>query len=350
MNRPLNVAVLGCGRMGEVHGEGYAAIHDEAHVFYASRDPDRARVYAQRFGGAGVFAGYDEAIHSPEIDLIDNCLPDYQHVEVSEAALAAGKHVLIEKPMATNLDGIERLIRASKQSRRLLLLAENFRFMPHLERAKEVMADGALGEIFLIEVNHFERLHPRGWRTEADPESGGTLIDVGHHFVDMAVQLGGPVDWVFAQFARRTLPEFTGEDTAVLMLGYTSGVIGQLSLSIGAPGAPPQPTFIVCGTHASLYFDWQSGLWTGEGRAWTPSMLVLAKKPEPPDSFDYWGAAIHAMVQGVVRDLRAGRAPRVTGEDARHDLAIILAARQSARTREVVTIQHVLERKGRLPA
>lgn len=338
MRRPLNVAMLGCGRIGEVHGAAYATLQHEARVFYVSRDPGQARAYADRFGGAGIFETWEAAIRAPDIDLVDNCLPDHLHVEVTEASLAASKHVLVEKPMATSLEGADRLIRASRQAGKLLMVAENFRFMPHLERAKELIAEGALGEVFLIEVNHFERLHPRGWRTQVDGDAGGALIDVGHHFVDMAVQLGGPVEWVFAQFAQRTLQDFTGEDTAVVMLGYASGIVGHLSLSIGAPGAPPQPTFIVCGTKASLYFDWQSGLWTGAGRAWTPSTLVLAKEPEPPDSFDYWGAAIHAMVRGVVRGLRAGLTPPIPGEIGRHDLAVIVAAKQSARMREVVTV------------
>ena len=346
MNRQLNVAVLGCGRMGEVHGEAYAGLPDESRVFYASRDPDRATGYANRFGGVGVFGEYQEAIQTPDIDLVDICLPDHLHAATAEAAFAAGKHVLVEKPMATSLADADRMIRAGERAGRTLTIAENFRFLPHLERAKELVAESALGEIFLIEVNHFESLHPRGWRTQTTDDAGGTLIDVGHHFVDMAVQLGGPVDWVFAQFAQRTLRDFTGEDTAVVMLGYASGVIGHLAVTIGAPGAPPQPTFIVCGTKASLYFDWQSGLWTGEGRAWSPSTLVLAKAPEPPDSFDYWGVAIHAMVRSVVSDLRAGLAPRITGDIGRHDLALILAARQSARTREVVAVAHSADAQG----
>lgn len=332
------MAVLGCGRMGEVHGEAYATLPDEAAAYYVGREPAQARRYAERFGGAGVFASWEDAVRAPEVDLVDICLPDRLHGEVAAAALAAGKDVLVEKPMATSLAEADRLLRASRQAGKRLMVAENFRYLPHLERAKELIAGGALGEVFLVEVNHFERLHPRGWRTRAGEGAGGTLIDVGHHFVDMAVQLGGPVAWVFAQFAQRTLPDFSGEDTAVLSLGFAGGAIGQLALSIGAPGAPPQPTFIVCGTHASLYFDWQSGLWTGTGRAWSPSTLVLAKEPEPPDSFAYWGAAIHALVRGAVRDLRAGQTPPVPAEIGRHDLAVIFAAKESARARAVVAV------------
>ena len=337
MSQRLNVAVLGCGRMGEVHGEAYAALHDEVRVFYASRNLDRAGAYAARFGGAGVFGSYEEALGSPAIDLVDICLPDHLHAATAEAAFAAGKHVLVEKPMATSLEDADRMIRAGERAGRALAVAENFRFLPHLERAKALIADGALGDVFLIEVNHFEFLRPRGWRIESR-DGGGALIDVGHHFVDMAVQLAGPIDWVFAQYARRTAAEYVAEDTAVVMLGCRSGVIGQLTETIAAPGAPPQPTFVVCGTKASLYFDWQSGLWIGSGRAWAPARLILAKEPEPPDSFAYWGAAIHALVHSVVRDLRAGRSPLVTGKVGRAVLAVILAARQSAQTRHVVPV------------
>lgn len=338
MSRPLNVAVLGCGRMGEVHGEAYATQRNEADVFYASRDRGQARRYAERFGGAGVFGSYDEAIASPAIDAVDICLPDHLHAATAEAAFAAGKHVLVEKPMATSLEDADRMIHAAERAGKTLSIAENFRFLPHLERAKELIAESALGEVFLIEVNHFESLQPRGWRVDARGDGSGALIDVGHHFVDMAVQLGGPIDWVFAQYAGRTGAQYVDEDTAIVMLGYRNGVIGQLTGTIAAPGAPPQPTFIVCGAKASLFFDWQSGLWMGTGRAWAPRTLILAKEPEPADSFGYWGAAIHAMVRGFVHDLGSDRSPGVTGEIGRHDLAIILAARQSARTRAVVSV------------
>ena len=195
--------------MGEIHGEAYAEMREEAHISFVSRDGSRAREYAARFGG-GTLDSYAEAIRSPDIDLIDNCLPDELHVTVTEAAFAAGKHVFVEKPMAMSLAGADRMLRASRRAGKHLIVAKNFRFMPHLERAKEFLAEGALGEPFLIEVNHFESLRPSGWRTASQGTAGGTLIDVGHHFVDMAVQLGGPIDWVFAQFAQKTLPDFTG--------------------------------------------------------------------------------------------------------------------------------------------
>lgn len=351
MHTKLNIAVLGCGRMGEVHSEAYVTMPDEVCVFYVDSDREQAKHYVERFSGAGMFDSIDEALASPDIDAIDNCLPDHLHVAVTEASLRAGKHVLIEKPMAHTLEGANRMIQASRVSGKMLMLEENFRFLPHLNRAKEMIAEGVLGEIFLIEVHHFESLCPTpgSWRTQTTTQDriGGMLIDVGHHFVDMAVQLGGMVEWVFAQFSQKTLLNAGGEDTAVLMLGYESGVIGQITLSIGAPGAPSKPTFIVCGTKASLYFDWQSGVWTGQGRAFEPVSLVMGKEPEPPDSFEYWGTAIHDCVRGFVRNIRADQPPQVPGEVGLHDLAIILAAHQSARTREVVSVRQA-EAYGRV--
>lgn len=336
----MNIALLGCGRMGEVHGEAYAALAAGVRVFYVDADVHKASLYADRYGGAGTLPTWQAAVADTTIDAVDNCLPDFLHVEPTLAALHAGQHVLLEKPMAHTLADADRLLAASRHSGRYLMVAENFRFLPHLERAREIIGAGTLGDIFLIEVHHFESLQPRGWRTEARPEDGvgGVLIDVGHHFVDMAVQLGGPIAWVFAQFAQKTHPHFSGEDTAVLSFGYASGVIGQLTLSIGTPGAPPKPTFIVCGTRASLYFDWQSGLWMGEGRAFAPTRLILGKAPEAPDSFTYWGESIHAGVCAFVGALSRGTPVPVPAEAGRHVLAVVLAAHRSAQERQVVTV------------
>ncbi len=327
--------------MGEVHGEAYATLRDEARVFYVDNDPEQAAAYAERFGGAGVFRSIKAAVMAREIDAVDICLPPQSHAAATEMAFGGGKHVLVEKPMATTLVDADRMIQAGRRAGKVLAVAENFRFMPHLNRARQMIADGALGDLFLIEVNLFESLRPLS--TPQGQPGVGALMDVGHHFVDMAVQLGGPVAWVFAQFAQRTysqrVPGYPGEDTAVIMLGYASGTIGQMTITIGAPGAPPRPTFIVCGTGASLFFDWQSGLWTGDGRAWTPATLVRGKAPEAPDSFEYWGETIHAGVRAFVHNLRAGLAPEVAGAIGRYDLEIILAAQQSARTLQRVAVE-----------
>ena len=124
----MALVVLGCGWIARRHAR--AARRLRLPVIFASRDVARARAYAREFGGVGAYGDYDNALRDPRARAAVVCTPHDRHLDDVLQALAAGRHVLVEKPLARTLDEADRMIDAAARAGRVLMTAENFRFMP----------------------------------------------------------------------------------------------------------------------------------------------------------------------------------------------------------------------------
>lgn len=332
----VGVCVVGLGWMGRVHCEALATVKDKVALFVASRDPTKAKEFAEKFGAEGWFGDYEKPFEDERVQVIDICLPHDLHLPVALKAFEAGKHVLTEKPMALNLDEAKQMVQAARKHGKLLAVAENMRTYDHCVRTCQLIADGAVGEPFFVQINHFAYYVPQGWRQPMSSAGGGSLIDVGHHYVDLAVMLGGQVETVFANTHQKTVKEIEGEDTAILHLVYESGATGHLVTSFGMPGSPVAPLFIVAGTEGSIYYE-------HHGRG-----LVLHRKGRElevvlplPDmsSREWWEETIRKGVRAFVEGFFEGKEAPLSSEGGLHDMAIIDAAYESAKTQMPVKVK-----------
>jgi len=332
----VGVCVVGLGWMGRVHCEALAEVHDKVALFVASRDPAKAREFAEKFGAEGWFGDYEKPFDDERVHVIDICLPHDLHLPTALKAFEAGKHVLTEKPMALNLNEAKQMVQAARERGKLLAVAENMRTYDHCVRARQLVSEGAIGEPFFVQINHFAYYIPGGWRQPMSSAGGGSLIDVGHHYVDLAVMLGGRVELVFASTHRKTVTEIDGEDTAVLHLIYENGLTGHLVTSFGMPGFPVAPLFIVAGNEGCLYYEHQ-----GRG-------LVLHRKGGEPQvilplpqmsSREWWEETIRKGVKDFVEGFLEGEEKPLSSEGGLHDMAVIDAAYRSAKTRAPVKVE-----------
>ncbi|MCX7969203.1 MAG: Gfo/Idh/MocA family oxidoreductase [Armatimonadetes bacterium] len=332
----VGVCVVGLGWMGRVHCEALATMKDKVALFVASRDPEKAKGFAEKFDAEGWFGDYEKPFEDERVHVIDICLPHDLHLPVALKAFEAGKHVLTEKPMALNFDEAKRMVRAAREHGKLLAVAENMRTYDHCVRARELILDGAIGEPFFVQINHFAYYVPGGWRQPMGSAGGGSLIDVGHHYVDLAVMLGGWVDTVFASTHRKTVTEIDGEDTAILHLVYENGTTGHLVTSFGMPGFPVAPLFIVAGNEGCIYYEHQ-----GRG-------LILHRKESEPQLVlplpemgrgDWWEETIRKGVHAFVNGFFEGKEEPLSSESGLHDMAIIEAAYKSAQTQTPVKVE-----------
>ncbi|MGQ9462262.1 MAG: Gfo/Idh/MocA family protein [Candidatus Fervidibacter sp.] len=326
MAERIKVCVLGLGWMGRVHCEAFASMKDKVSLFVASRDPNKAKEFSERFGAEGWFGSYDEPLRGEWIDVVDICLPHDLHLPFAVKALEAGKHVLTEKPMALNYSEAKVMVQKAREHGKFLAVAENMRTYAHCVKARQLVNDGAIGEPFFVQVNHFACYVPAGWRQPLASSGGGSLIDAGHHYVDLSVMLGGKVKTVFANTHRKTVVEIDGEDTAVIHLIYESGATGHLVTSFGMPGFPPSPLFIVAGNEGCVYYE-------PNGRG-----LVLHRKSSepqvilPPPSIsqrDWWEETIREGVRAFVNGFTVGKEEPLSAEEGLHDIAIVSAAYRS---------------------
>jgi len=190
MGEPLRIGVLGAARITPMALLRPAReILDVTVSAVAARDPERARAFAARHRVPQVRDSYDALIDDPELDAIYNPLPNSLHCEWTIRALRAGKHVLCEKPMASNAEEAERMAAAAQESGRVLMEAFHWRYHPLAARMKEILASGDLGEIRHLEAHLCIPLpFPRDIRYRWDL-AGGAAMDTGCYTVNIVRHL-----------------------------------------------------------------------------------------------------------------------------------------------------------------
>ena len=191
----LRVGVIGCGA-GIFHLEGYAQDPRVKIVALAGLDTDRCDQLATRFGVERRFREYQELLAQDDIDAVSVVVPNNLHLPVVKAALEAGKHVLVEKPLARNTEEGEEMVATAKRTGKLLGIAFQRRHRHDVRIVHELVEKGELGKIYYAKAHWTRRAGIPGWGswfTSKEAAGGGPLIDLGVHVLDMALfAMGNP--------------------------------------------------------------------------------------------------------------------------------------------------------------
>jgi len=325
MSKPLHVCMVGSGGIGEIHCKAYQALSDSFPVTlsFCDSDQDRAEAQRQLFNGVASYGRMEDAMAAEDVDILDICLPHHLHVEAMALAANSGKHVLLEKPMARSVKECDQIMESAASMQGLFMVAECWRFYPHIVKAVEAIEAGEIGEIFLIETASMDHFLPPTWRRNLESMGGGALLDRGVHFVDMLVSLGGPVQTVFSVQSDKGWEEMEGEDTSVLALRYQSGTMGTQIISWGIAHSFERPFFIVHGTKGSLV-DGQELKLLRQGEE--PRVLAPFMGEGWPDSY-----MILETLRHFLDCVTNGKEPAFTPEQARYDVEIVTAAYASGK-------------------
>jgi 1,5-anhydro-D-fructose reductase (1,5-anhydro-D-mannitol-forming) len=218
---------------------------------FVTRDAAKAAA----FPGTRVWRTVEEAVTDAAVDAVYIALPVAMHADVAIKALAAGKHVLCEKPMAMNAAEAEKMAAAGRSSGRLLGVAYYRRLYPKLLRAKELIAQGAIGQPLLAEANCHgwtEILDGRGWLTDPAMAGGGPLYDVGSHRIDAMIFLFGKPERVSGLLSN-AVHQMKVEDSATVVMQFAGGIHGLLDVRWNSHVARDQ--FRVIGTEGEIVLD-----------------------------------------------------------------------------------------------
>ena len=169
----LGLCIVGCGAFARTFALGVAPLRDQINLFFASRDLSRAQEYSDKLGGAGAFGSYETAAADQRVDAMYLCTPHYLHLEHVRLAAQAGKHILVEKPIARSLAEGRQIINAAQQADVTLMVAENYRFMAPVQECKRLVASGAIGDLRLISLQEEAPFRPGGWRSSNSPAHWG---------------------------------------------------------------------------------------------------------------------------------------------------------------------------------
>lgn len=188
----LNVAVFGAGAIGLDHIANFQKHPAARVVAVAELNRERGLEATQRFGVPELVADYRALLEREDIDIVSIALPNYLHAFAAIDALRAGKHVLLEKPMATSATEAAEILAAAKKHRRHFMVGQNQRFSQAAQTVRRLVADGKLGEVYLAKATWLRRSGiPRigSWFTQRKFSGGGCCYDIGVHVLDLALHL-----------------------------------------------------------------------------------------------------------------------------------------------------------------
>ena len=313
---PIRIAYLGSGDIAGVHARHVRRSAD-VRVSFASRDLRRAEALRQQAGGERAFGSYEAALGSPEVDAVVVSVPPVHHRRLVSAALAAGKHVLVEKPAFPTLADYDEVVRERDSAGRSVLVGENDHYKPQLRTLRSMLASGVIGELVMVGIVTVADLPKRSddWRNDEAMAGGDAFFEEGVHWMHAAGELGPRL--VAATGLRpRPAPDPAGDRRArsmVVGLTYDTGATGAILYSREVPSLlRGLSTSHLYGREGVITFESNGAgaLARGRGR---PRVHV----PGPAELVDVRG--YKAMYADWVRSIREGGQPGMSVERARED-------------------------------
>jgi UDP-N-acetylglucosamine 3-dehydrogenase len=313
MDEPLRIAFLGCGYITGVHSRHLRVFRREVVCSYASRDAGKAEAYSRRHQGAGSFSDYAAAIADSRVEAVVVAVPPRFHLDLTLRALAAGKHVLVEKPAFLRMEDYRTVLEARNRAQRVVLVGENDHYKPLAVTLRRMLAQGIIGEmVFAHFVTIAKRLKAAGdWRNDEAMAGGDAFFEEGIHWLHLANSLGPKITTIQGY---RPSVSGKGPDTRaksmMVAFRYDNNAVGSLYYSREIPS-------LWRGLRLSKIFG-REGIITFESNG----LMVAARGMHFPQLVfpgfrDIRG--YRAMYRDFLRAIRTGTSPEMSLETAIDD-------------------------------
>jgi predicted dehydrogenase len=375
MSARLRAAVIGTGFVGPFHVDAVRRGGIGEVVVIAGSNPERTAARAEAMGVAAT-TDLNEVFDDPTIDVVHVCTPNWSHLELALKALEAGKHVVVEKPLALTSADARTLVDAARQAGRHGLVAFTYRGYPMVRRARRLVADGELGAIRLVHGAYLQDWLSEetdyNWRLEPRAGASRAVADIGSHwFVTAQFITGRRINAVLADLAtflpvrqkplvetaafasatgEREPVEIGSEDAATILVRFDDGSRGAAVLSQVSPGRKNAFGLEVDGAAASL--AWQQErpeeLWVGtrtesRGLVRQPEGVLHGLPPLPSGHPEGWAEAMRDLLRDFYAAIADGRSPAgeqqyPTLEDGARAVALVDAVLESARAGQWVSV------------
>ncbi|HEX5940415.1 MAG TPA: Gfo/Idh/MocA family oxidoreductase [Dehalococcoidia bacterium] len=333
----LRIGLVGAGLIARrSHLPAFAALPEARVTAVASGRLVSAEAAATEFSIPRVYESWEELIADQDVDAVDICTVNSLHAPIAIAAARAGKHVLVEKPMAVTLAQADEMIDAARRAGVLLMVAHNLRYVPVFEMLHEVVSSGRIGPIQTARGVFMHAGPDETWGAESDwfwrqeMAGGGAVLDLGIHMIDLLRWVvARPVLEVGAMVSRVAKPTFA-EDNAFITMRFDGGILGSVQTSWTARPFPDNQVTIQ-GDEGRVIV----------GRTAAEPLVIYRQsaggvEKDTPKIAE--ASRLGNLFSHFVSCVRDGNSPRVSGVDGRDSLAVALAAYESARAGQIVAV------------
>ena len=376
--KELRIGLIGYGFMGRTHSNAYRKVNNFFDVDYrpvlkavCGRTQEKAQAFADQWGYESVETDWRKLIERDDIDAVDICTPNSSHAEIAIAAAQAGKAILCEKPLAMNTEEGEKMVEAIESAGVANTVWYNYRRVPAVTLAKNLIDEGRLGRIFHYRTTFLQDFTisedvPQGgaglWRLDAKVAGSGVTGDLLAHNIDTAIWLNGSIESVSAMtetFVKERVHQETGkkepvniDDAAIFMARFANGSLATFEATRYARGHKAKYYLEINGEHASIawdlhdlhrmeYFDHRDESIT---RGWRS---VHVTDGDMPYMGNYWVPGLqigyeHTFLNQVadfLANLSAGKPTAPTFRDALETQQVCDAVLESAKTGQWVDVK-----------
>jgi len=338
----VRFGLIGCGRVAPRHAQSLIQLSDTQLVAVADIREDRARRFSAEYG-AQAYTDYDNMLARPDIDAVTVCVPSGLHAQVAIDVLHAGKHVLVEKPIALSLADADRMIATAREAGLTLGVVLQNRYNSPVQQVRTLVDQGRLGKLYLGSVcvrwYRPQSYYEDGWHGTLSMD-GGALMNQSIHHLDALQWFMGPVASVYAYTA--TLAHtMESEDVGVAVVRFRSGALATVEGSTLTWPQNLEGSVALFGERGSVKIGGTAlsriTLWKVDGELEREAEILTSQRVDPPTVYGY---SHREVIHDFARALLDGREPSTPGPEARKSLALVLAIYESARRGREVQLPH----------
>ena len=340
----VRVGLIGSQFISGIHAESLKYVSDAEILSVASPTEEHVKAFAQQHDIPNYFTDYKKMLEMDEIDMIVLGLPNDLHAQATVDAAKAGKHVVCEKPLCMNLQEADLMIETCKQEGVKLMYAEELCFAPKYVRLKQLVDEGALGDVYLVKQSEKHDGPHAPWFWDVQRSGGGVTLDMGcHAFEFFRWMLGKPeVESVYADMGTYVHKNKTqGDDNSILIVKFAGGATGLAEESWIKKGGMDDRAEVY-GSEGVAYANLLMGnsilTYSDTGYGYAVEKSASTKGWSFTMYEESWNYGFPQEMEHFVDCVKNDKKPLETGEDGRKALEMIFAAYESARTGKKVAM------------
>ncbi|SFE05119.1 Predicted dehydrogenase [Paenibacillus catalpae] len=339
----LKVAIIGAGAISRAHIDAYLKFPERCQVVAVSdiyKDKAENRIAQSQLAEAKAYGDYRELL-GQDIDLVSICTPPYTHAELAVEFLQAGKHVLVEKPMASSLEECDAMNKAAEESGKLLSIVAQNRFRTPMMKLKAVLDSGMIGPVVHSQVDSYwwrgHCYYDLWWRGTWEKEGGGCTLNHAVHHIDALLWMMGRPTELQAFMSNTSHDNAEVEDLSIAMLKFAGGGLGQITSSVVHHGEEQQ--LIFQGKQARISAPWKLVASSSMDNGFpTPNQALSSEIQAYYDHLPEVAYEGHVgQINNVLTAIESGETLLIDGHSGRATLELILGIYKSASTGEKVT-------------